>query len=593
MADSHIFTLVMMFFFSNAILFVDASNNNLPKVPESNAKNVIIIGMGLAGSELLTLMVRDNVQNVVAFEALNTYGGRVKGVKVGDYNVPAGAGWQQGGGEHHELTYRLEKCNITVQAQNWDRWIDYDADGQPNWGDWAGWETAFACAEQLAIYLTENNLPDISQDTALRLCGWSARNQLDDLVQVSTIDFEWAEPAKVTSLKASLPWATYDFPHTDEDNFIIDARGAEELVGCWLDRFMPATGGRRSSLIKYNSPVKKVYVNEKIVELQNGEAYSYNYLFDTRSVGVHQWDLVHNAGKAFEPPLPPAVQKGIISYHMSFYMKVFFQFPLDIWNEYGSKQNWKTQFHNIVSPDGLSGVLWQDLDVKGFLPGSNITFFTITSPESDRLGHLDDAHIIKAAMRSIRVVLGEGAPEPIHAYVSRWSTNPFFRGSYSNIPVEASSDDTFESIFQPFGPNHSIVLTGEAYCKRLSGYMHSALLSAQTSYDEWKLRTGSLPVMRERPRDTMCFTNNPTLTYINHPSSANFTTASSTKRALNRDNEGRQRRRNLSQHRVRRLKKLKKAQESPSKYTHYSDEAFNQIVKTKYNRAKQQLLKKA
>ena len=470
-----------------------------PPGPPDRVEDHIVIGLGLAGSELASLLARDG-KSFIALEARQTYGGRAQSIKIGNYTLPKGGGWQQGGGKNHVLTSRLKSCGIRTIKQNWNRWSDYSYTGDSVSVPYGELEAAYDCASEIAIEMQARGDPDVDQDTLLKLCGWFKEDIGDHLAELSTIEFEWAEPAIATSAFASMPWVTYESPHTDEDNFIIDARGTEELVGCQLDRYVP--GGRYGSLLNYKSPVANVDTDAKVVTLQNGTRIGWRFaLFDTRSLAVHQYDIARNDGAGFTPEIVGLHAEAINSYHFPVYMKVFLQFPQKFWDN--------SQFYQIFSSNGLGGSLWQNVDLPGWLPGSRILYYTLLSTDSQRFEQLSDDQVALVVLEDLGRVFGfANVDEPETVVVSRWSNNPYFRGTYSNRPPSLTGD-RFDAIFKPFGVDNSVVFTGEAYCDRMNGYLHAAVLAAQTTYDEWKIRRGESPLLRTNPRDNLCFVANP------------------------------------------------------------------------------------
>jgi len=460
----------------------------------------LVIGLGLAGSELATLLARDH-KEFLALEARATFGGRAQNIQFGDYRVPKGGAWQQGGGKQHALTDRLKSCGIKTTRQNWNRWADYNYTGSSISASWSNFEAAYACADALSLEMQARGDPDTDQQALLLACGWFKASVADHLPELSTLEFEWAEPATATSAFSSMPWATYTSPHTDEDNFIIDPRGMEELAGCWLDRYVQ--GGRHGASLQYNSPVVSVNTDLKVVTLQNGSRIGWRHaLFDTRSLAIHQYDAAKNGGQGFVPRIDGLRLQGILNMHYPVFEKIFLQFPRKFWGN--------LEIYNIFSSSGRSGSMWQNLDVPGFFRNSRILYHTLASPDSQRFELLSDAQIVANIRVDLESVFGAGnVPDPERVFVSRWTSDPFFRGSYSNRPPSLDNH-RYDAIFIPFGANETVMLTGEAYCQRMNGYLHSAILAAQTTYDEWKIRRGEVPIVRSTPRNNVCFSAQPT-----------------------------------------------------------------------------------
>jgi len=450
--------------------------------------DVAIAGAGLAGAEIATLAKQDG-KSPVMFESRHTYGGRVQSIDIGGNVLPKGGGWQQGTGRNHALTKRIRECDIRVKGQNWNRWLDFCIDGQECGESWGEFETAFACAEELALELAGTDA--ISMETGFRLCGWWPRSDDEFLVQDSTVLFEWAEGDSTLGLQTSLPWLTYAV-HTDADNFFIDERGAEEMVGCWLDRY--GIGREESASVAYNSPVVNINTDTQILTLANGTRYHYSVLFNTLPLGVLQWNQAKEGGSLFTPPLEPSRVLSLYTYHAPVYQKIFLQFPTAFWNDFSPNK----EFFNIASSFQHQCSLWQNVDLgNGWLTDSRILYITCTSPQSDYGENIDEDGWRDILMPDLRKVFGEDIPEPLSITVSKWLEDPNFRGTFSNRPVEHTSE-RFNELFAPFGTDQTHIFTGEAYCENMGGFMHSAILAAETSWCEYKVRIGELPV------DTPC-----------------------------------------------------------------------------------------
>jgi len=457
-------------------------NPNRP--PEPVEIDVAVAGLGLAGAEIMTL-AKAAGRDPVAFESRASFGGRTTTIDVGEYTLTKGGSWQQGTGRNHPLTRRLSECSINNVGQNWNKWLDYCLDGQECGNSWGDFESSFACAEALSEQLKAEGVAPVSQDTGMRLCGWLAQNDDEYLVQDSTFRFEWAEPLSVTSLQSSLPWLTYSV-YNDADNYITDSRGSQEMIGCWLDRY--GFGRAASSKLNYNSAIANIDTDAQILTLVNGSRYHYQVLFNTIPIGVLSWNQAREDGSLFTPPLSPERQLALHGYHTPVYQKIFMQFPTAFWNDFSPNK----EFFNIAPVASHSCTLWQNVDLPNWLPGSRIIYLTCTSPQSDYAENLSEDQWTELLMPELRRIFGSDIPSPDLVVVSRWKNDPNFRGTYSNRIVEGTGD-RFDQLFEPFGTNESHILTGEAYCANLNGYMHGALLAAQTSWCEYQVRTGALP----------------------------------------------------------------------------------------------------
>jgi monoamine oxidase len=87
-----------------------------------------------------------------------------------------------------------------------------------------------------------------------------------------------------------------------------------------------------------------------------------------------------------------------------------------------------------------------------------------------------DAHIVDAALRSLREMLGPSVPEPSAAVVTRWHADPYALGSYSYIPIGAKESDR-DVLAAPVGAR--LFFCGEATQRNQAGTVHGAYLSGR------------------------------------------------------------------------------------------------------------------
>lgn len=458
----------------------------------------IVIGLGFAGAELATMLARDGKQ-FVAFEARETYGGRAQAVQVGDIRVGAGASWQRGVGEAHPLTERLRLCEMRSREQDWDSWMDYRSNGVEADVPWDAWEAAWDCAAVIARHEREAGRAELPLDVALKLCGWLPRKQEHFLAEAGSMDGALAEPTALGRL-GSVPQATYTAPHEDNDRYILDERGFEELVGCWLDYHLSteSTRGRISARLNYASPVVNVNTALRRLTLANGTVYSFDTLFDTRSLAVLRWNAVREGGSAYSPPVSGERLRGLLSLHFPLEMRVFFRFPKKFWSG--------AQFFNIMSRSGLTGVLWHSLDHKDAFPGSRVIYATIHGAAAERFEAMSDARVTEALGEDLRAVFGKEALEPTSVRVTRWLEDEWFRGASLRLRLGATT--YLDAVRAPLGGG-TVHWAGEIQCPEMAGTAHGAILGAQTVYDAWKLAKGEEALVRAWPSDNKCFVERP------------------------------------------------------------------------------------
>ncbi len=167
----------------------------------------------------------------------------------------------------------------------------------------------------------------------------------------------------------------------------------------------------------------------------------------------------------FTPELPGAKIKAILRMGMGVLDKVILQFPVRFW----PAGNW---FLNLerTAPYGISFS-----SMEATHPGSNILVFWHFGSHAVAHEAMPDAELIELVMGHLRQIFQDiDVPAPSASAITRWSKDPFSRGSYfyprtgspiSDIKVlgEAVSDRLF--------------FAGEATSKAYFGTVHGAYLS--------------------------------------------------------------------------------------------------------------------
>jgi polyamine oxidase len=134
---------------------------------------------------------------------------------------------------------------------------------------------------------------------------------------------------------------------------------------------------------------------------------------------------------------------------MSTYTKIFLSFPQKFWND-------DSQYSLYVDPYTRGHyAIWQNLGLPDFFPDSNITFVTVT----DELSYTVVAQPENQTMTEVLEVLGNRYPDipaPNGFLFPRWTSDPLFRGSYSDWPA-GYPRILHEQMSAPVGPIHFAV----------------------------------------------------------------------------------------------------------------------------------------
>jgi lysine-specific histone demethylase 1 len=177
---------------------------------------------------------------------------------------------------------------------------------------------------------------------------------------------------------------------------------------------------------------------------------------------------------AFDPPLPGWKQASIERLGFGLLNKVILCFDAPFWTQ-------KTDtFGSTQTPDGVVGELymfWNFMPCTGqpVLLALNAGAAAITSEAES------DATVVGKAVTVLRKIFGhEKVPEPAHSHVTRWRQDPFARGSYSYIAVDATGDD-YDTLARPVvADGHEkaeLFFAGEHTNRDYPATVHGAMLS--------------------------------------------------------------------------------------------------------------------
>ncbi|KAF3903888.1 hypothetical protein ABW20_dc0108064 [Dactylellina cionopaga] len=444
---------------------------------------VAILGGGMAGiTAAKTLANELNITDFLVIEARHELGGRVQNVLIDNkYSVEIGANWIQGLGTN-PIWALAQKYDVKNIYSNWSDITYYDNKGWQGVG--GPTEKAierfdgpvFDAFSEMAEVNNASGLADTDMKSALRRVGWIGENPSEWAAEYLEFDWEQAEPPVYSSFYHFVQSYVSNFEDVgnSDNNFAVDPRGFKRIVSGQAKEVRDF-----DKKVKYNHTVKTIEYSGSGVKITTteGVVIQAEYALCTFSAGV----LQHNDVK-FIPPFPDWKASAISQMHMATYTKIFARFPSIFWNS--------TQFTVYTDPieRGYYSV-WQNIDVKGFLPGSKIFFATLTSDQAYRAEHQTDEQVKADFMRVLRSMYGRNIPNPTHFVVPRWTRNPLFRGTYSNwgagVTVEqfdnvraplGSKNDNISSTKQPGGGDR-LWFAGEHTSRKYFGFLQGAYYS--------------------------------------------------------------------------------------------------------------------
>jgi polyamine oxidase len=205
------------------------------------------------------------------------------------------------------------------------------------------------------------------------------------------------------------------YQYSDENNFVFDPRGFNTIIKGEASTFLKKNDKR----LLLNTIVKEIDYSNTGVKVTNkdGSCIQADYAICTFSLGVLQNEVIK-----FKPEFPAWKQRGIETFQMATYTKIFMQFLPDqvFWNT-------NTQFFLYADPQERGYYpVFQSLDSPGFLPGSEILFVTVVQDESYKVEAQDDETTKQEVLAVLRKMYGpENVPMPTAFMYPRWSLEPW------------------------------------------------------------------------------------------------------------------------------------------------------------------------
>ncbi|TVU30816.1 hypothetical protein EJB05_22460, partial [Eragrostis curvula] len=294
---------------------------------------------------------------------------------------------------------------------------------------------------------------------------------VDMVIDYYLNDYKFAEPPRVTSLQNTHPLPTFkDFG--EHVCFVADQRGYETVVHHIARQYLmhDARGAIVDPRLIVNKVVQEINysLDGVMVKTEDGRIYEADYVIVSVSLGVLQSNLIQ-----FTPALPHWKTMAILQFNMAVYTKIFLKFPRKFW-----PSGPRTEFFLYASSRRGYYPIWQHLEKE--YPGCNILLVTVTDDESRRIEQQSDAETKEESMEVLRKMFHDiDVPDATDILVSRWWSNRFFRGSFSNWPIGVNRNG-YNMIREPVG---RVYFTGEHTSERYNGYVHGAYLAGKDSAD--------------------------------------------------------------------------------------------------------------
>lgn len=208
------------------------------------------------------------------------------------------------------------------------------------------------------------------------------------------------------------------------------------------------------------------------ISLENGQTVDADYIVNTIPLGV-----LKHGNIEFQPPLPSwkteAIERlgfGVLNKVILVYKEAFWDKERDIFGmlqtptnrlslnqkDYASRRGRFFQWFNVTNTTGMPCLL--------ALMAGDAGYDTEVTPNDE---------LIAEATEVLRMRYGARVTQPLEAIVTRWESDRFARGSYSNAGVKMTADD-YNLMAKPLG---NLYFAGEHTTVTHPATVHGAYLS--------------------------------------------------------------------------------------------------------------------
>jgi len=424
---------------------------------DGRVERVLIVGGGVSGLAAARHL-HDAGYEVAVLEARDHLGGRVWTDRSTGVPLDMGANWIQGI-RGNPITALADRLGLDRIATDWERWIDYEADGTRNplssaqYGEWEG---------VLRTYTREfvRRAPNATVQTmidAARRTGDldSLSDRQLDYVLNSYVELEYAADAAELSVRGLDEGAAFG------GGDVVFPEGYDAIVESLA-----------SGLSVHLSTVVTAIEHGKFgIRIRTDRGYfEADRVVVTLPLGVLKSGTVE-----FTPRLPTPKRRAINRLAMGVLNKVWLVFGEVFWDP-------GPHWIGYLSEDKGRFAGW--LNLAGHTGAPVLLAFNAGAYGAE-VEALTDEQTVEAAMRVLRTLYG-AAPDPVAARITRWKSDPFAYGSYSYLPPGARSAHRRRLAR---AVNGRLYFAGEATSWRYPATVHGAYLSGVRAADEIMART--------------------------------------------------------------------------------------------------------
>ncbi|XP_044160847.1 peroxisomal N(1)-acetyl-spermine/spermidine oxidase-like [Bufo gargarizans] len=479
----------------------DLHSNHQPRV--------VVIGAGFAGLGAATTLVKHGVKNLIILEALDRAGGRVWTHKpFGADALELGATWIHGQKDNPLYQMSKEKGLLADDGFGMVSCQPLSVTPQDYFFNEQGKQLPPTQVEHVTCFFGRL-MSQINQQDYKRECeSWSVGEYLDREFTLSNLSkvegaeeiYEWCKRAECVDEACN---SMYEFSLSQlglytalEGPFFnsLGSKGYQAVLDIFIDQLPPNSLRCRKPVrcVQWDgsSSPSKLSKHPVNVVCEDGEQFPSDHVIVTVSLGC----MKERASTFFDPPLPKGKMEAIQRLGFGTVAKIFLEFSKPFWPDdcAGIQLLWEQGPESLKGySDGCRQQSWRSewfKKIGGFdcVPMHRSTLCGwITGLAAEHMETLPESEVGEVCVRLLKQFTSWPVTELRGVLRSKWYSNPYIRGSYTNVPLGVDAVKEQMALAEPLPSTYQrktqrplqVLFAGEATHPNFYTTTHGAYMS--------------------------------------------------------------------------------------------------------------------